>query len=76
MAVGSALRTAREQQGLSLEDVAARVKLRPSIIAALEIDDFTLCGGDVYARGHIRVVAQTLGLDPDEVIELWEASVG
>jgi cytoskeleton protein RodZ len=68
MSVGNRLRIAREQRGLSLEAVADRTKLRRSIVMAIEDDDFGACGGDVYARGHVQVLAGVLGLDPDELI--------
>ena len=31
-------------------------------------DDFTLCGGDVYARGHVRTIAKVVGADPDALV--------
>jgi cytoskeleton protein RodZ len=68
MSVGSQLRAAREQHGLSLEAVADRVKLRSSIVLAIEDNDFTACGGDVYARGHVHALASLLGLNPDELV--------
>ena len=32
---------------------------------AIEADDFSPCGGDFYARGHIRTIAATVGARPD-----------
>lgn len=68
MAVGNRLRTAREQQGLSIDDVAGAVRLRPTVLAAIEDEDFDACGGSVYARGHVQVIAGLLGLDPDDLV--------
>jgi len=65
--VGLLIRSAREQSGLSVADVAAVTRLRASIIAAMEADDFTLCGGVAYARGQLRMMAPFIGLDPDEL---------
>lgn len=76
MSVGEALTRAREAAGLSLDDVAAQTKIRPTILAAMEADDFSACGGDVYARGQLRSIAQVVGLDPMEVVALYDADYG
>jgi cytoskeletal protein RodZ len=46
-----------------VQDVADQVKLRATIVAAIESDDFSMCGGDTYARGHVRAIAAVLNLD-------------
>ena len=72
MTVGQELRQAREASGLSLDDVARATKLRASILAAMEADDFSHCGGRVYARGQLRTIAPVIGLDPDAVVTLFD----
>ncbi len=61
--LGAALAQAREARGLSAGDVAAAINLRETVVRAIERDDFTLCGGHVYARGHLRAYARQVGLD-------------
>ena len=73
MTVGLRLRTAREQAGMSVADVAAATRLRASIIEAMEADDFSLCGGSAYARGQLRMMAPFIGLDPDEIAEYFDS---
>jgi cytoskeletal protein RodZ len=73
MTVGDRLRVAREGAGLSIADVAAATRMRGSIIEAMEADDFSHCGGDVYARGQLRMMAPILGLDPDEIAGYFDA---
>ena len=73
MTVGLRLRTAREQAGMSVADVAAATRLRASIIEAMEADDFSLCGGSAYARGQLRMMAPFIGLDPDEISEYFDS---
>jgi cytoskeleton protein RodZ len=68
MTVGETLREARLRQGLTLADVAGQVKLRETIVAAIESDDLSLCGGQTYARGHIRSLAAVLGLDGEVLV--------
>lgn len=71
--VGSMLAQGRMSAGMSIEDLAYKSKLRATIISAIEADDFSLCGGEVYARGQIRALARLIGLDPESVIEVYES---
>ncbi len=71
--IGDELAQARELAGMSLDDVAAQTKIRASILAAIESDDFSVCGGDAYARGQLRTIAQVVGLDPEHIITRYEA---
>src|SRR5215207_3176431 len=70
--IGAALTAAREARGLSVEDVAAATRIRASIVRSIERDDFSVCGGDVYARGHLRVIAQFVGTDPRPLVEEFD----
>jgi hypothetical protein len=63
---------ARTAAGLSLDDLATTTRLRASILSAMEEDDFSLCGGDVYVKGHLRTIAPILGLDPDVLVLAFE----
>jgi cytoskeleton protein RodZ len=64
MSLGSDLAAARTAAGLTTQDVADRTRVRRTVIERIEADDFSLCGGDVYARGHIRTIATVVGTDP------------
>lgn len=66
------LRAAREQQGLSLEDVAARTRVRPAFLQALEEGRYDKLPGPVYTRGFLKLYARAVGLDPATVVEAWE----
>jgi cytoskeleton protein RodZ len=74
--VGARVSAARQSMGLGIDDLAARTKIRSSILVAIESDDFTSCGGDVYARGHLKSIAAILEIDPDELLDLFDASAG
>ncbi|MFM8895469.1 MAG: helix-turn-helix domain-containing protein [Actinomycetales bacterium] len=64
---------ARMAAGMSIDDLAYKSKLRATIISAIERDDFSLCGGEVYARGQVRALAAIVGLDPGAVMQAYEA---
>jgi cytoskeletal protein RodZ len=66
--VGETLSDARRRRGLSVEDVAADTRIRATVIRAIEADEFRLCGGNVYARGHIRSIAKVLGIDGEPLV--------
>lgn len=68
MSVGADLARAREERGLSVEDVSAATRIRSGLIRAIEADDFDPCGGAVYARGHIRGIARFIGIDPEPLV--------
>ncbi|MEI7944871.1 MAG: helix-turn-helix domain-containing protein [Actinomycetes bacterium] len=68
MTVGAQIAQARIAAGLSLAEVAAKVRLRNSVLAAIESDNFHPCGGEVYARGHVRSIASVLGMNVDELM--------
>ncbi|MGP3947861.1 helix-turn-helix domain-containing protein [Streptomyces sp. 7N604] len=74
--VGRALQQARIDAGLTVEEVSSTTRVRIPIVHALEQDDFTRCGGDVYARGHIRTLARAVGIDPAVLIEQYDAEHG
>lgn len=70
--VGSQLAMARERVGISVEALADRTRIRPHVIEAIEVDDFESCGGDFYARGHLRTLARVLGVDATELLALYD----
>jgi cytoskeleton protein RodZ len=76
MSLGSDLREAREAAGLSVTEVADRTRIRRTLIECIERDDFAPCGGDVYARGHIRALASVVGLDPAPLLAEFERAHG
>src|SRR5205807_220842 len=66
--IGEALTRARQRAGLSVAQVSERTCIREAIIRAIEQDDFSVCGGDFYARGHIRAIAKVVEADPSPLI--------
>ncbi len=62
--IGPELAAARTRVGLTVDELADRTRIRPHVIESIEVDDFAPCGGDFYARGHLRTLARVLGRDP------------
>lgn len=61
---GAALREARTRLGLSVGDVAHRLKFAPRQVEALEADDFARLPEITFVRGFVRSYAKLLQLDP------------
>ena len=72
MSIGDTLAAARRQSGLTVTQVSERTRIRETIIRGIEQDDFSACGGDFYARGHIRSVAAVVGTDPGPLIQEYD----
>lgn len=70
--VGPELRAARTRLGLTTDQLAERTRIRPHVIEAIEVDDFVPCGGDFYARGHLRTLARVLGIDVTPLLAAYD----
>jgi cytoskeletal protein RodZ len=73
VSIGATLVAARQAAGLTVAEVSERTRIRPALIRSIERDDFAACGGDFYARGHIRAIARTVGTDSVPLIEEYDA---
>jgi len=76
MSLGSLIAKARKDAGLSLEDLAAKTNIRMSVLGEIEKNNFSNCGGETYARGHIRNIAAVVKADQKEFIRLYEEEQG
>jgi cytoskeletal protein RodZ len=72
MTLGSMITQARKSAGLSIDDLSASTNIRISLLREMESDSFHNCGGETYARGHIRNIAAKLGVDPLIFIAAFE----
>lgn len=71
LGIGDTLRAARRQQRRTLSDAAAETRVRETYLAALEEEEFSALGGDVYVKGFLRSYARYLGLDPDPLVAAY-----
>jgi cytoskeleton protein RodZ len=69
--LGEVLRTAREAKGVDLARVERETKIRERYLSALENGDYRDLPGAVYTRGFLRNYGAYLGLDADELIDLY-----
>jgi cytoskeletal protein RodZ len=71
MNLGEVLASARTSSGISIDDLAAITSIRAGLITEMERNNFSHCGGDIYAKGHLRNIAPKIGLDPHQLIEMY-----
>jgi transcriptional regulator with XRE-family HTH domain len=76
VSIGDTLAEARRQAGLTTTEVSHRTMIRETIIRSIEQGDFSPCGGDFYARGHIRSIAEVVGVDPVPLIREYDEEHG
>lgn len=76
MSIGEVLATARRQAGLTTTQVSQQTRIREGIVRGIETDDFSACGADFYARGHIRAIARSVGTDPEPLVREYDSGRG
>ena len=76
LTVGQTVARARTAAGMTVAQVAAQTRIRASVISDIEADDFRACGGDVYAKGHLKSIATSVGIDPVELGAQFDAQRG
>ncbi|GAB4072631.1 helix-turn-helix domain-containing protein [Barrientosiimonas marina] len=75
MAIGEKLREAREKQNMSLETMQETTKIQKRYLEAIENENFSILPGTFYARAFIKEYATAVGLDPNELLEEYNAEV-
>jgi len=68
--LGQRLKQARTGKGLSLEKIAADIRIHSETLAALEENNKEALPAEVFTRGFVKIYAQHLGMDPDEALRI------
>jgi cytoskeletal protein RodZ len=76
VSIGDTLAEARRQADLTVTQVSQRTCIRETIIRGIERGDYSACGGDFYARGHIRSIARAVGADPEALVREYDETQG
>ena len=71
MALGRTIRDAREAARVSIESLSEATSIRMGLLTEMESDNFKHCGGDIYARGHLRNIAVLIGIEPQILVDLY-----
>ncbi|MFD0541555.1 helix-turn-helix domain-containing protein [Actinomadura luteofluorescens] len=76
MSIGETLAEERQRAGLSVTQVSLQTRIRETVVRSMEADDFSACGGNFYARGHIRSISRVIGIDPEPLVAEFDAAHG
>ncbi len=75
MLPGERLRRAREEQGLSQDEVSKHLRLSLSYLRALEEDDYDRLPEPPFIKGYLRNYARFLGLPAEELARRFQQEV-
>lgn len=70
--LGEILRSAREAKGVTASEAASATRIKVQHIAALESEEFEKIAAPIYVKGFLKLYAEYLELDPDEMIEKYK----
>ena len=72
MSLGSLIVKARKDASFSIDELSQATNIRLTLLREIEADDFSHCGGDTYARGHVRNIARALKSDENEFLRVFD----
>jgi transcriptional regulator with XRE-family HTH domain len=73
---GDRLRSAREAQELSLDEISVRTRVPKRMLEAIEAGDHASLPAPTYSTGFVKVYAQVVGLDPAELSQQFRSDLG
>ncbi len=68
MALGAALKEARMRKKLTASEVAGGTRMKVQTVTAIEEEDFDKIAAPIYAKGFIKLYAEFVGLNPQELV--------
>lgn len=72
--VGEILRSEREKKGLTIKEIELATSIRTIYISAIEEGNYSIIPGEVYLKGFIRNYSNSLGLDGQQMVDLYRQS--
>lgn len=70
--LGQLLKKARQERGITLEQLQETTKIRVRYLEAIEEENFSVLPGNFYVRAFIKSYAEAVGMDPEEVIRMYQ----
>ena len=71
MSLGSVISASRNSAGMSIDGLSEATSIRSGLLREMENDNFVNCGGETYARGHLRNIAVALKVNPETFLSLY-----
>lgn len=73
--LGQLLKKARTQKGYTLDELQEITKIRKRYLEAIEEGNYKVLPGNFYVRAFIKSYAESVGLEPDEVLRLFRSDI-
>ncbi|MGM0917024.1 hypothetical protein C6344_03850 [Bacillus sp. GBSW19] len=73
--LGKRLIEAREEKGMSLEDLQTVTKIQKRYLLAIEQGNYDIIPGKFYVRAFIKQYAEAVGLNPEQLFEEFRKDV-
>jgi len=73
--LGNRLKEAREEKGMSLDDLQAATKIQKRYLTALEEGNYDIIPGKFYVRAFIKQYAEAVGLDSEHLFEEFKKDI-
>ncbi len=74
--LGERLRSIRERAGVSIEEIAKVTKVNKNYLEYIEADDYDNLPADVYVKGFLRNYSNFLGIEPRDVLKIYQKERG
>ena len=75
MSLGAMIAKSRTDARLTVDELAKLTNIPTTLLRDMENDNFAKCGGETYARGHLRNIAAKVGVDERIFLDLFENEV-
>ena len=75
MSLGAVIAKTRTDARLTVDELAKLTNIPTTLLRDMENDNFAKCGGETYARGHLRNIAAKVGIDERIFLDLFETEV-
>lgn len=73
--LGLTLRKAREEQGLTLDEIQETTKIRKHYLEAIEEGNYKALPGSFYVRAFVKNYADAVGLDSEELLRVYKSEL-
>jgi cytoskeletal protein RodZ len=75
MSLGALITKSRTDARLTVDELSKLTNIPTTLLRDMENDNFAKCGGETYARGHLRNIAAKVGVDERIFLDLFENEV-
>ncbi|WP_198677250.1 RodZ domain-containing protein [Pseudidiomarina taiwanensis] len=69
---GSMIRSARQEAGMTEQELADHLRLRLAVVKGIEQDQYEGLASSTFLRGYLRAIARVLELDAEQLLRAYE----